>query len=396
MDTKQLVDEFRQTWELMKRAMEDKADRATIDRLNTRLDQFETSMQRLPLVGQPSYDPTSPPSKDGRLFFKMVAAGGPGGLTDPQERDAAERLRLHNNTKAHQAAAAEKKALSLGDSAAGGFLAPAEFDREIIKGVQLISPIRQIARIRPTVARSVEVPVRAGVFAASWVGEMATRSETQGLAYSLEEVPVNEMFAYVLVSEQDLEDSAFDVAAEIASEASEQFAKAEGTAFVNGDGVKKPQGFMVAPAVDHEAGGDASNLTGDGLISFLYSLKEDYARNAYWVMNRQTIGKVRQLKDGTTNVYLWAPGLAGSAPNTILGVPYVECADMPNVSGGAFPVALGDFRRAYMIVDRVDIVVKRLNELHAAEGQIGFLIRKRVGGQVILSEAVKKLEIAGT
>lgn len=401
VDAKAIADDLKATWHQLKANLEDGRDKNgdAIRRLNDRLDRLETSLSRPMLPGmQPlgQYDPDKTPNQDVRLFFKMVAARGPDGLRDPSERSQAERLRSAIETKAKTEYPEEFKALYLGDDAGGGFLAPPEFDAEVIKGVQLISPIRQIARVRPTNNRSVQVPVRSGVFAASWVGEAQTRTETTGLAYSLEDIPVNEMYAYVMVSQQDLEDSAFDLQAEIAAEAAEQFAKAEGTAFVNGDKVKKPEGFMVNAAVAHEPGGDASNLTGDGLISFLYSLKESYARNATWVMNRKTIGKVRMLKDGTTNVYLWAPGIAAGAPNTILGLPYIECPDMADVSGGAFPIALGDFRRGYIIVDRISIMVQRLVEKFAEQGQIAFLIRKRIGGQVVLPEAIKKLEIAAS
>lgn len=399
-DPRALVDEINQTWHMLKESLDNHstASDEKVRQLNARLDQLETSLNR-PLRDTshlPNYDGTTPSATEGRLFFKMVAVGGPSRLHDSSERTAAERLRERIETKAKRDMPDEFKALSLGDDTSGGFLAPPEFSQEIVKGVQLISPIRSIARVRPTTAKSVEVPVRSGVFTAAWVGETQTRTETLGLSYSMEEIPAYEMYAFVIVSEQDLEDTGFDLAQEIVNEASEQFAKAEGTAFVNGNSVKRPEGFMTNVAVTHEPSGDAANLTGDGLISFLYSLKEDYARNAYWVMNRKTIGKVRMLKDGTTSVYLWAPGISAGAPSTILGVPYVECPDMPDVAGGAFPVALGDFRRGYLIVDRVAIAVKRLVELKAESGQIVFLIRKRVGGQVILPEAIKKLEIASS
>ena len=138
----------------------------------------------------------------------------------------------------------ERKALTVSNDSTGGYLAPPEYVRELIKDVTEISPIRSIARIRSTGARSIQVPKRTGTFAAQWVSESGTRSETTGYNVGLEELPAHEQYALVDISEQDLEDSVFDLEAEMQSEFAEQFAKAEGTAFVSGNAVGKPHGFM--------------------------------------------------------------------------------------------------------------------------------------------------------
>ena len=135
---------------------------------------------------------------------------------------------------------AEKKALTVSNDSIGGYLAPPEYVRELIKTVTEISPIRSIARVRSTGARSIQVPKRTGTFAAEWVAESGTRSETTGYQVGLEEIPEHEHYALVDISEQDLEDSVFDLEAEMQSEFSTQFAKAEGTAFVSGNAVGKP------------------------------------------------------------------------------------------------------------------------------------------------------------
>lgn len=391
MDAKQLVDEFQTTWHAMKQAMDDSKTQnaVAIRQMNSRLDQIETKLQRPPLETK-VYNPDNPPSADMRLYFKMVAAGGPNGLREARERADAERLLRDIETKLGPR---EQKVLMLGDDTLGGFLAPSELVGEIIRGVQLISPIRQYARVRTTTFRNIQVPVRSNVFTAQWVGESATRTETQGLTFGLEDVPVHEMYAFVLVSLQDLEDSAFDLGAEIAREASEQFAKLEGAAFVSGDSSKKPEGFMFNTAVEHTPSGSASAITSDALITLAYALKEDYARNATFFLKRETVGAIRLLKN-SQDVYVWEPNYQAGRPPTILGIPYAEVADMPSVTGGAFPVAIGDWSRAYLIVDRVDMSVQRLNERYAEQGQVAFLIRKRVGGQLVLPEAARKLEIA--
>jgi len=290
----------------------------------------------------------------------------------------------------------EWKALNVGTATAGGYLAPSELVREIIKAETLMSPVRSLARVRQTANKSVEIPKRTGQFAMQWVSENGTRSETTGLAYGLEEIPTHEGYALIDISNAMLEDSAFNMQMEIQDESSEQFAVGEGTAFVTGSGVGKPEGFMTNGDVSYTAQGEAATLTdADGLLGLKHAIKTAYARNATWVMNRTTIGAVRKLKGGDGH-YLWTPGIGTSAPNTIDGDPYMELPDMPDIGAGLFPVAYGDFRRAYTWVDRITMEMLRDPYTQATSGNVRFIMRKRVGGQVVLAEAVRKLKIAAS
>jgi HK97 family phage major capsid protein len=286
----------------------------------------------------------------------------------------------------------EKKALTVSNDSTGGYLAPPEYVRELLKTITEISPIRSIARVRSTGARSIQIPKRDGQFAAQWVSESGTRSETTGYTVGLEELPAHEMYALVDISEQDLEDTVFDLEAEMQSEFAEQFAKAEGTAFVSGNAVGKPQGFMDATITEVNSG-SAAAVTGDGLISLVHNIKSDYTRNGTFVFNRATLASIRKLKD-TAGQYVFQPGmmLGGNMVNTILGHPYVEATDMPSEGSNTYPVAFGDFRRAYMIVDRVNLAVLRDPFTQATTGNVRYIARKRVGGQVIQSEAINKLK----
>ena len=288
--------------------------------------------------------------------------------------------------------AVEKKALTVSNDSTGGYLAPPEYVRELLKTITEISPIRSIARVRSTGARSIQIPKRDGQFAAQWVSESGTRSETTGYTVGLEELPAHEMYALVDISEQDLEDTVFDLEAEMQSEFAEQFAKAEGTAFVSGNAVGKPQGFMDATITEVNSG-SAAAVTGDGLISLVHNIKSDYTRNGTFVFNRATLASIRKLKD-TAGQYVFQPGmmLGGNMVNTILGHPYVEATDMPSEGSNTYPVAFGDFRRAYMIVDRVNLAVLRDPFTQATTGNVRYIARKRVGGQVIQSEAINKLK----
>ncbi len=287
----------------------------------------------------------------------------------------------------------EKKALTVSNDSTGGYLAPPEYVRELLKTITEISPIRTIARVRSTGARSIQIPKRDGQFSAQWVSESGTRSETTGYTVGLEELPAHEMYALVDISEQDLEDTVFDLEAEMQSEFAEQFAKAEGTAFVSGDSVGKPHGFMDHSGVGHVNSGTADAVTADGLISLVHNIKSDYTRNGTFVFNRATLASIRKLKD-TAGQYVFQTGmmLGGNMVNTILGHPYVEATDMPSEAANAFPVAFGDFRRAYMIVDRVNLAVLRDPFTQATTGNVRYIARKRVGGQVIQKEAINKLK----
>jgi len=318
-----------------------------------------------------------------RGVVDCVISGGMGSLPEAQQ-------------KAIKDATDEWKALNVSSDVAGGYLAPVEYVQEIIKAETLISPVRSLVRIRQTSQKSVQIPRRTGQFAAVWVAEQGTRSETTGLAYGLHEIPTHEMYALVDISQQMLEDSAFDMEAEIREESVEQFSVAEGAAVVSGNGVGKPEGFMTNADVANTVSGSSATIPdGDGqangLLTLKHAIKTAYARNANWVLNRTTLGSVRKLKDSDKN-YIWMPGIQNGAPNTIDGDPYVELPDMPSEGANTFPIAYGDFRRAYMLVDRIQLALLRDPYTQATSGNIRFIMRKRLGGQVVLAEAIRKLK----
>lgn len=329
-----------------------------------KLDEIETVMSRLPLGGDPNNDPAA----ERRAAFMAWCRIGPEALTPER-----------------------KAVLTIADDVGGGYLAPSEYVREIIKAEIEFSPIRTIARVRSTGQRSVMIPKRTGTFSAVWVGETVSRSETTGLAYGLEEIPTHEMSALVDISAMDLEDGAFDLEAELNAEFSEQFGVAEGTAFVTGNAVAKPEGFMTNGDIAVTNSGNATLVTADGLLSLFYGIKTAYSANAVWTINRTTLGSIRKLKDGNGQ-YLWIPGLAVGQPNSINGAPYVEVPDMADEGADTFPVAFGNFRRGYVIVDRIAIAVLRDPFTQATSGTIRFVARRRVAGQVVLAEAIRKLK----
>ena len=289
----------------------------------------------------------------------------------------------------------EHKVLTVSNDTGGGYLAPPEFVAEIQKQVVEMSPIRSIARVRTTSNRSVQMPTRTGTFSATFVAETGTRAETTGLTYGMEEITAHELYALVDISEQDVEDSAFNMEAELSSEFATQFAKAEGTAFVNGANVGTPEGFLQNGSIGATNSGNGTALTANGLIDLYSAVKTDYARNGVFVMNRATLGKVRQLVDANGS-YVFQAGfsLQVGVPNTILGQPYIEASDMPDVGAGAKPIAFGDFNRGYVIVDRVSLAILRDPFTQATSGTIRYVARRRVGGQVVMAEAIRLQNIS--
>lgn len=379
-DIQQTVAEFRR--ELEKADTERKtfgSERAMtaqkIDRISDRIDQLEAKSQRPPAA--PLVESRIPGSE--KKAFDIWARGGSNAVTPEIAK-----LLVPDAIKA----------LTSMNDPSTGYLVPSESLPGIIKGITVFSPLRKYARVRETSNRSVIVTKRTGTFSASWVGETETKTEATGLSYGQEEVFTKEMSALVDVSQIDLEDNAFNLESELEMEFGEQFGLAEGTAFISGSGPKQPEGILTSDDVAYSAGGDASAITADGMIALYYDLKDAYARNAVWFMRRATLKAIRQLKIVATGEYVWQPGLQPGEPGTILGRPYEETPDMPAIAADAFPVLFGDLRRGYHIADRLAISIIRDSLTQAGSGVVRFIARKRVGGMVILAEAMRKLKIA--
>ena len=354
-----------------------KSDPHSLTRINKDLDRLEGKFKRL---------------ETAMLRGPRASLGGDAAVASPERKAFAKFLRQGEAFLAPP----EVKVLTLGDDTQAGYSAPAEYLRELIKGVSEVSPMRTVCRLLETSQRSLEIPKRTGQFNAAWVGETESRSETTGLTFGLEEIPTHELTAEVYMSLQMLEDAAFDMEAELIMEFTERFGVAEGTTVVAGNSVKRPEGFLNHADVAETNSGSAATIAdangqANGVIDLYHDIKTEYARNGSWVLNRQTLASVRKLKDSQNN-YIWQPGLANGIANTILGSPYLEVPDMPNEAAGAFPIAFGDWRRAYIIVDRVNMSVLRDPFTRASSGQVKFVARRRVGGQVVLAEAIRKLK----
>jgi HK97 family phage major capsid protein len=340
--------------------------------------------------------------------LNRMALGLGGGKDDESKGSKILETKIYEKALRHgfeRLTADEVKVLTVASDVTGGYLAPPQYEQSIIKAIVLVSPFRSLVSVRQSGATELQLPKRTQTAAASWVGEIATRSETQNPNWGLMKVPAHELMAEARISMQNLEDSAFNLEAELSSEFSEQFAVAEGAAVASGNGVGKPLGFLDANAagpstpIDFTVSGATSTIAGasgsegDGLVNLYHAVKSGYASNGTWVMNRSSLGKVRLLKD-TVGRFLWqaSPDLESRSPGLLLGAPIVECPDMPNEGAGAFPIAFGDFKRGYSLVDRIGMSIMRDPYTLQSSGQVKFTARRRIGGQVTLGESLRLLK----
>ncbi|WP_417310838.1 phage major capsid protein [Devosia sp.] len=375
-------DDFKQTNdarldELERRGSADPLTLDKLDRLNGALDGAKAAMDRL------SLERSRPPLEAGRPDL------------GDEYKDAFSAYVKHG----------EEKALSIGSNPDGGYLVPAETETQILTRLAALSPIRAIASVRTVSSAVYRKPVTLSGPQVGWVAETAARPETSSQTIDQLDFPTAELYAMPAATAAFLDDAAVDVGAWIAEEVNAAFAEQETTAFVTGNGINKPKGFMAVPQVAESAwawdslGFIATGVTGDWpagepadpLIDLVYTLKAGYRQNANWVMNRRSQAAVRKLKDADGN-YLWQPANSVGGKATLLGFELVEAEDMPDIDDDATPIAFGDFRRGYLVVDRTGVNV--LRDPYSAKPYVLFYTTKRVGGGVQDFDAIKLLKFS--
>lgn len=328
------------------------------------------------------------------LSLKMARPEAGGGA-DPAEDEHREGWTRYLRTGDDSAISGrELKSLNTGTGSEGGHVAPPELDRLIEARLMAASPMRQIATVRQTSAGVYKKPVGLGA-AAQWVGEEAARPQTAVAGLDLLEFPAGELYAMPAATQALLEDAYADIDAWLADEVEIAFAAQESAAFVTGNGVARPKGFLdytIVAESSHSwgqigsvAGNFAEADAADQLIDLIYAPKSQFRANGRFVMNRRTVSSVRKLKDGDGR-YLWQPGSGGEAA-TVMGYPVTEMEDMPDIGEGNAAIAFGDFKRFYLIADRQGARV--LRDPFSAKPYVLFYTTKRVGGGVQNFDAVK-------
>ena len=299
----------------------------------------------------------------------------------------------------------EGKALNTQVNADGGFLVDPETSDRIRSVLKSTASLRAIANVVQVEATSFDVLVDHTDLGSGWATETAALSETGTPQIDRISIPLHELAAMPKASQRLLDDSAFDVEGWLAERIADKFARAEAQAFVSGDGIDKPKGFLTHTTVDNMlwswgslgyvptgADGDfAPTNASDSIIDLVYALDAEYRANATFVMNSKTAGAVRKMKDADGR-FLWSDGLAAGEPARLMGYPVLIAEDMPDIASNAHAVAFGDFRSGYTIAERPDMRI--LRDPFSAKPHVLFYASKRVGGDVSDFAAIKLLKFA--
>lgn len=291
---------------------------------------------------------------------------------------------------------------------AGGFALPEVIERQIQRLSVDISPIRQIATVRTVGSTDYKELFDINGAAFEWVGENGTRNQTNTSDLAEVAPTFGMASAKPQATEESLDDLFFDVESWLIQTAAEAIAQGEGTAFVNGNGTNRPTGFLQGPTpvttadssrafgtLQYIASGQAAALptSADTFFDMIYALRARYRANARWVTSKAVLAALRKYKDNSQG-YLWQPSFTLGQPDTFMGFPVTEAEDMPAVAANVFPVAFGDFREGYLIADRVGMRMTR-DEI-TSPGFVKFYVRKRVGGRLRNTQAIKLLKVAAT
>jgi len=295
----------------------------------------------------------------------------------------------------------ERKALSVGTDPDGGYVVNPDLSGRIVMKVFESSPMRAYASIQVISSDALEGLFDLNEASSGWVGETDSRPETNTPQLGKWRIPAHELYAKPKATQKLLDDASINMEAWLASKVAEKFARDEANAFVVGNGVNKPRGFLTYSSgttlpgtierFDTGVNGAfaAAPNGGDVLINALYGLKQQYRANATWFMNRATLKLTRKLKD-SDGAYLWSPGIAAGQPASLLGYPVASFEDMPDPATDSLSIAVGDMREAYQIVDRLGI--RTLRDPYSAKPYVEFYTTKRVGGDVVNFEAIKLIE----
>lgn len=360
------------------------ADPLTLDQLHNinhamgnykeRLDRMETAMVR-PTLGGGSALMTDPLTQEHKnAFCSYLRKGVEGDLPK-----------------------LEAKALSVGSDPDGGYLVTATMSERIVKIVNETSPMRQLARVETISSDSLELIEDTQDFAAGWTTETGAVTTTDTPQLGKKVITLYELYAQPKATQKLIDDSSVDIEMWLSEKLADVFSRKENTAFISGDGSGKPKGILSYAAGTSwgqieqlESAAGSALIDADSIVNLYYKLKEEYATRATFLMNRSVMQLVRLLKETTTGQYLWQPGLAAGAADTLMGIPVMQAADMPAAALDNLVIAVGDFQSAYQIVDRSGIRV--LRDPYTDKPFVNFYTTKRVGGDVVNFEAIKLLK----
>lgn len=293
----------------------------------------------------------------------------------------------------------EGKGMSTAVAADGGYLVDPQTSATVQSTLAATASIRAIANVVNVEATSYDVLIDHTEMGAGWATETSV-SETGTPQIDRITIALHELSALPKASQRLLDDSAFNIDEWLAGRIADKFARSEAAAFVNGDGIDKPSGFLTAPNVDNDvwawgnlgyvvSGANGDFAGADALIDLVYALGAEYRANGTFVMNSKTAGAVRKLKDNDGR-FLWSDGLTAGEPARLLGYAVLIAEDMPDIATDAMAIAFGDFGAGYTVAERPDLRV--LRDPFSAKPHVLFYATKRVGGAVSDYAAIKLLK----
>ena len=300
----------------------------------------------------------------------------------------------------------EVKSVSGAVLADGGHAVPKQIDALISAALRKMNPIRAISQVVQTRSAGYRKLITTGGTASGWVSEVAARPPPTRPTFNEIAPPTGELYANPAASQAMLDDAGFDLEAWLANEIATEFARAEGAAFVNGTGTNQPRGFLGAPTstandsarpfgtLQFIGTGNATTLGTNPetkLIDLVHAVRPGHRQGAVWVMNSTVLAEIRKMKAADGN-FLWQPGIAMGQPDRLIGYPVVEAEDMPDIAANAFPIAFGNFRNGYLIAERSSTSI--LRDPFTNKPFVHFYAVKRIGGQVLDSDAIKLLKIS--
>lgn len=429
-DTKKLLEDLGKDWETFKAANDERIEKLEasaggVGEIDEKLDKINTSMDKLSgerdaalaaekALGEridemeSSLDGLST-SGTGRAVRKdladhkdvFVAWMRSVAQFGPKAADPA----LSAKLKQLEGEIPEYKDISGAAGASGGFAIPEEISTEIHDQTRLLSPLRSICRVVPIGTSDYKELVNIHGENSAWVGEAGARSTGTTPSFRERAPTMGTLYSYPRATEESVDDVFFNVGQLLIDVTSVEHAIAEGVAFLSGDGTNKPTGILnTAPTTDDDDASPARNaeeieyvpldlssplsaIDPDQLLTLVYLLRSSYRMNATWTFNSNTTALIRKLKD-TQERYLWAPGLVAGQPDRLLGYPSLTVEAMDDATSALHPILFGDFRRGYLIVDRVGLRITIDNNI-TAPGFIQWYIRKRVGGILLDNNAIK-------
>ena len=332
----------------------------------------------------------------------VLAGAATGALSEVPHRKAFDAYLRSGDDDGLRGLELEGKAMSSAVAGDGGYLVDPQTSDTIRGTLSSTASVRAIANVVQVEATSFDVLIDHTDVGHGWATEAGGVAETGTPAIDRITIALHELSALPKVSQRLLDDSAFDIETWLAGRIADKFARAEAAAFVSGDGLDKPKGFLTHPAVAEGAwawgslGYVATGVDGDlggpdPIVDVIYALGAEYRANASFVMNSRTAGVVRKLKD-VDGRFLWSDGLAAGEPARLMGYPVLVAEDMPDIAVGADAIAFGDFGAGYTVAERPDLRV--LRDPFSAKPHVLFYATKRVGGDVSDFKAIKLLRFA--